>query len=153
MNHSRMATPFAMISLTTWLALAACGGSPAASPSASPASSAPTSASAKPAASTSAAASASAGAAASGSAAAAASGSSDWNTVVAAGKKEGKVSLIGPPGDQVRTSLVDAFQKEYGISVDYNAMAGNQVTAKVAPERAAGQFNWDVLIAGSAGTL
>ncbi|HLY66257.1 MAG TPA: extracellular solute-binding protein [Chloroflexota bacterium] len=77
----------------------------------------------------------------------------EWDAVVAAGKREGKVSLIGPPGDTIRASLVDPFEKQYGITVDYNALPGNQVATKVGTERAAGQYNWDVLIAGSAGTL
>lgn len=131
-DASRMATSLAGISLAALVALSACGSSGAspASPATSPSAKSP-----------------------SGAAAANASGSSDWDAAVAAAKKEGKVSLIGPPGDQVRASLVDDFQKQYGITVDYNAMAGNQVSAKVGPERAAGQYNWDVLIAGSGGTL
>ncbi len=85
--------------------------------------------------------------------AASASGSSEWDTVVAAGKREGKVTLIGPPGDAVTSVLTDEFQKQYGINVEYTALPGNQIPAKVATERGAGQFNWDVLIAGTAGTL
>src|SRR5712691_4650637 len=81
------------------------------------------------------------------------SGSSEWDTVVAAGKREGKVTLIGPPGDAVTSVLTDEFQKQYGINVEYTALPGNQIPAKVATERGAGQFNWDVLIAGTAGTL
>jgi iron(III) transport system substrate-binding protein len=82
-----------------------------------------------------------------------ASGSSDWNTVVAGGKGEGKVNLIAPPGDAVTRVLVDEFQKEYGINVEYTALPGSAAVAKVNTERSAGQYNWDVLIAGSAGTL
>jgi iron(III) transport system substrate-binding protein len=79
--------------------------------------------------------------------------SSEWDAVVAAGKAEGKVALIGPPGDAVTRALADEFQTQYGINVEYTALPGNAVPAKVTTERGAGQYNWDVLIAGSAGTL
>ncbi len=111
------------------LAFAACGGT--AAPAASPGSAAP----------------------AATRAAVPSATAADWDSVVAAAKKEGKVSLIGPPGDQVRSVLTDAFQKQYGITIDYNAMPGSQVAQKVGLERKAGQFNSDVLIAGSTGTL
>ncbi|HEX6512573.1 MAG TPA: extracellular solute-binding protein [Chloroflexota bacterium] len=127
------------IALSSWLALSACGQAPAATSSVQPA-----------------AASASAGAQPAkppASASTAAASSTDWDNVVAAGKREGKVSLIGPPGDQVRSALVDAFQKQYGITIDYNAMSGSAATSKVALERNASQYNWDVLIAGATGTL
>lgn len=87
------------------------------------------------------------------SAAAAASASSEWDTIVAAGKREGKLAIMGPPGDQVRGVLVDNFQKQYGITVDFTALPGNQATGKINLERQAGQYNYDILVAGSAGSL
>ena len=82
-----------------------------------------------------------------------AAGSANWDAVVAAGKAEGKVTLIGPPGDAVTSVLTDEFQKQYGITVEYTALPGSAVPAKVNTERSAGQYNWDVLIAGTANTL
>ncbi|HLQ31192.1 MAG TPA: extracellular solute-binding protein [Chloroflexota bacterium] len=111
--------------LASWLVLSGCGQGPAASASVQPA---------KP-------------------GSASASGSSDWETVVAAGKREGKVAVIGPPGDVVRNVLVDPFQKQYGMTVDYTALPGNAATARINLERNAGQYLWDILIAGSAGSL
>ena len=146
MRQGRGLTALGAGILGSLLALSACGQGSAASPSAAPASrGAPATASAS--------ASAAAANPASGSSSAAAGGSSDWNAVVAAGKREGKVSLLGPPGDAVRGALVDAFQKQYGITVDYTAMAGNAATARITQERSAGVYNWDVLIAGSTGSL
>jgi ABC-type glycerol-3-phosphate transport system substrate-binding protein len=82
-----------------------------------------------------------------------ATASADWDTVVAAGKGEGKVTLIGPPGDAVTNVLVEEFQTQYGINVEYTALPGSAVPTKVNTERSAGQYNWDVLIAGTANTL
>src|SRR6266567_2495165 len=86
-------------------------------------------------------------------AATAASAASEWDTVLAAGKSEGKVTLIGPPGEAVTRVLTDDFQQQYGITVEYTALPGNQIPPKVTTERSAGQYNWDILIAGTAGTL
>ncbi len=86
-------------------------------------------------------------------AATAASASANWDSVVAAAKAEGKLTVIGPPGQEVTSALTDDFQKQYGISVEYTAMPGSAVAAKVNTERAAGLYNWDVLIAGTTGTL
>jgi iron(III) transport system substrate-binding protein len=82
-----------------------------------------------------------------------AAASSTWDTTVAAAKSEGKVTLIGPPGDDVTRVLTDEFQKQYGINVEYSALPGSAVPAKVDTERSAGQYNWDILIAGTANTL
>lgn len=80
-------------------------------------------------------------------------GSSDWDTALAAAKREGKVTVIGPVGDQLNALLIDPFEKQYGITVDFSAMPGNAATARINTERSAGQYNLDVLIAGSAGSL
>jgi len=136
------------VAVASLLTLAACGG--AAAPASGPASSAATSVGATAAKPSGAASSGPASPAAAG---ASASGSADWDSVVAAGKKEGKVALMGPPGDQVRSVLIDNFEKQYGINVDYTALPGNQATGKILLERQANQFNYDILIAGSAGSL
>ncbi|HEX6511582.1 MAG TPA: hypothetical protein VF157_04735, partial [Chloroflexota bacterium] len=82
-----------------------------------------------------------------------ASGSTDWNTVLAAAKREGRVSVILPQGDTVNTVLVEPFQKQYGIQVDSSALSGNASTSRINLERGGGQYNVDVLISGSAGIL
>src|SRR5437870_5774740 len=123
--------------------LAACSATPAASPGPGTASSPPpSSAAASPAAK-----------AASTSGAASASGSSEWEAIVAAGKREGKVTMFGPVGNEVREVLVDAFQKQYGIAVELTSVPGNTIGQKVILERNAGQYNWDVLIAGTTNSL
>jgi iron(III) transport system substrate-binding protein len=110
-----------------WLALAACGGQAAAPASPAKPATSPAASNAAPA---------------------------DWDATVAAAKKEGKVSIIVPVGDDaVRNVLVDPFQKQYGITVDAISLPGAAATARILQERGAGQFNLDVQIAGSAGSL
>ena len=109
------------------VALSACGGQAAAPASGAPA--------AKPA------------------AASAAAAPADWDGVVAAAKKEGKVTVVGPVGDAMSRILVDPFQKQFGITVDFLALPGNAATARINQERSAGQYTMDILIAGSAGSL
>ncbi|MBI2756838.1 MAG: extracellular solute-binding protein [Chloroflexi bacterium] len=76
----------------------------------------------------------------------------DWNAVVGAAKREGKLSVIGPQGTDVRDSLVNGFQKLYPeIKVEVQGLAGNQVGPKVIAEQGAGQFLNDVIIAGAGG--
>jgi iron(III) transport system substrate-binding protein len=82
-----------------------------------------------------------------------ASSPTSWDGVVAAAKREGKVSIIVPAGDTVNNVLVQPFQQQYGISVDYTALSGTQSTSKINLERSGGQYNTDVLISGSAGIL
>ena len=47
---------------------------------------------------------------------AAAPGQEEWERVLQAAKKEGKVSMIGPVGADRRDALTIAFEKKYGIS-------------------------------------
>ncbi len=163
MTFVRMRLPAALTGLAL---LSACGGQaappssgpvssatkPSAAASQAAASSAPASASAKPAAS-SAAAKPAASASATGSASAAVAAPADWQAqwdkALAAGKQEGKVSVIVPPGDVYR-SILDAFQKKYGITVESLATTGQaELVPKLTGERAAGQFNWDVVMHSS----
>ena len=85
--------------------------------------------------------------------AASAAAPADWDSVVAAAKKEGKVSVLGPVGDAMSRILVDPFQQQFGITVDFLALPGNAATARINQERSAGQYTMDILIAGSAGSL
>jgi len=73
-----------------------------------------------------------------------------WNDVIAAAKKEGKVSLIGPQGNQMRDALSQGFQKAYpGVEVDLQSLAGDQIGPKVLTPMAAGQHVVDLAITGT----
>ncbi len=78
----------------------------------------------------------------------------EWEQVLAAAKKEGTVSLIGPVGSDRSDGLREPFVKKYGIKVEYLAARGSEVGPKLTTERNAGMFLWDVFIGGtSTGTV
>src|SRR5947209_14226645 len=70
--------------------------------------------------------------------------SSSWNDVVAAAKKEGKVSVIGPQGNEIRDALTQGFTKAFpGIEVDLQSLPGDQTGPKVITPMSAGQHPFD----------
>jgi iron(III) transport system substrate-binding protein len=73
----------------------------------------------------------------------------EWEKVLAAGKKEGKVAVIGPVGADRRDVLVEPFQKKYGITVEYFADRGSGIGPRLSAERGAGQYLWDASITGT----
>ncbi|HET8562488.1 MAG TPA: extracellular solute-binding protein [Candidatus Binatia bacterium] len=77
----------------------------------------------------------------------------DWESTLAAAKKEGKVSVMTDVTATLRDALTLEFQKKYGISVDLFGSSGREVAPRVAAERKAGQFLWDIYIHGSTTAL
>ena len=53
----------------------------------------------------------------------------------------------------LRDALTLEFQKKYGISVELFGSSGREVAPRVAAERKAGQFLWDIYIHGSTTAL
>ncbi len=77
-----------------------------------------------------------------------------WERVLAAAKKEGKVVVSGPVGASVRDALTEGFQKRYpSIRVEYDGSSTRDFATRVAAERKAGKFLWDVFIHGSPETM
>ena len=77
-----------------------------------------------------------------------------WEQIIAAAKKEGMVSVIGPQGSETRDALSLAFQKKYPeIRVDLQSMAGSQIGPKLFNELAAGRNTTDLLITGTTTAL
>lgn len=73
----------------------------------------------------------------------------DWERTVKAAKKEAKVSMFGPTGTARRDALVRPFEKKFGITVEY---LGGRVTTfppRIAAERGARHYNWDLIVAGA----
>ncbi|MFF5297128.1 ABC transporter substrate-binding protein [Paractinoplanes globisporus] len=68
--------------------------------------------------------------------------------LVAAAKAEGKVVMSGPPDQNVRAQLPAAFQKAYGITVDYIGTGGSDNAARLRSERQAGIYSQDVFVGG-----
>ena len=74
----------------------------------------------------------------------------EWDKIVAAAKKEGKVSVIGPQGTETKDALTLAFQKKHpDIRIEFNGMSGSAVTAKVLNEQGARKYLVDVAVTGT----
>ena len=69
----------------------------------------------------------------------------EWEETLAAAKKEGVVSIWGPPGTWARKALAVAFQKSFpDIKVAYQGASGSRHWPKIARERRAGLYTIDV---------
>src|ERR687885_39917 len=79
----------------------------------------------------------------------AAASASDWDALVAAARKEGKVVVSGPPDPGASTRIPEAFRQRFGIEVEYLAGNSSQLAARIQGERAAGQYTMDVSLSGS----
>ncbi len=78
-----------------------------------------------------------------------ASVSGDWDALVAAAKKEGKVVVKGPPTAAVRSDVVAAFKQRFGIDMEYTGGQSGDAATQLAAERKAGQYTTDAILAGA----
>lgn len=72
----------------------------------------------------------------------------EWERVLAAAKKEGKVVVQGSPDPVMRRRLLPMFQSRFGIAVEYLAGRASEIAARVRTERAAGLYTIDVYLSG-----
>lgn len=72
----------------------------------------------------------------------------DWNAVVEAAKKEGKVVVAGSPDPVMRNEIIPKFKERYGIGIEFLAGRSSEISARVKTERAAGIYSVDVYLAG-----
>jgi iron(III) transport system substrate-binding protein len=80
--------------------------------------------------------------------------SGDWERIVAAAKREGRVALIGPPGSQVPAALTAGFRERYPeINADFNGLTTQQATSRLLNELAAGVNQTDIFITGTTTAL
>ncbi len=80
----------------------------------------------------------------------AAQSSPSWQQVVAAAKKEGAVSILGPEGVEARDALTRPFHTKYPeIEVEFQSMEGPKIAPKLIAELAAGRNSTDMVIAGT----
>ncbi len=77
----------------------------------------------------------------------------EWDKVLAAAKKEGTVAVVGPTGTDRHDTLTRSFEKKYGIKVEYLGDRGSGIGPKIAAERNAGKFLWDVFVGGTTTAL
>jgi iron(III) transport system substrate-binding protein len=77
-----------------------------------------------------------------------------WDTTLAAAKREGRISIMGPQGNEMRDALTIGFQQQYpDVQMDYQGMSGSALAAKVIGELGAGQHVTDLALAGSTGVI
>lgn len=76
-----------------------------------------------------------------------------WDEVVAAGKREGKVVIVGSPDPVMRRDIIPAFTARYGIQVEYIAGSSSTLVSRIRIERASGLYSVDVYMAGNDTTV
>lgn len=72
-----------------------------------------------------------------------------WDRLIAAAQKEGKVVVLGPPDGRVRQEVPAAFKARFGVTVEYIGGRSSESSAKLRSERTAGVYTVDVVFAGS----
>jgi putative spermidine/putrescine transport system substrate-binding protein len=80
-----------------------------------------------------------------------AGGGADWDALVAAAKKEGKVTLtVGAGGGaQARQVLTPAFKEDFGIDLEVLVSPSTQMVSRLKLEQSSGSTTMDVAIGGS----
>ena len=78
-----------------------------------------------------------------------AAGSGDWDILVDAAKKEGKVTVSIPASAEMRKQLEDQFKKRYGVEVEVFTARGSAAVRRMADEFKAGVRHFDLHIGGS----
>jgi len=73
-----------------------------------------------------------------------------WNSALAQAKTEGKVVVLGPPGDRIRDAITQNFAKAFpDVSLEFSGARGGELATKIKAERDAGIYSVDVLISGT----
>ena len=71
-----------------------------------------------------------------------------WKTLISDAQDEGTVTVAGPPSPDVSEKLPEAFDKAFGIKVEYLAGSSGETAQKIASEREADIHSLDVFLAG-----
>jgi len=77
------------------------------------------------------------------------SGSMEWEQLVDAAKKEGKVTVSLPASAEMKKRVEEQFKKRYGIEVETFTARGSAAVRRMADEFKAGVRNFDLHIGGS----
>jgi iron(III) transport system substrate-binding protein len=73
-----------------------------------------------------------------------------WDQAVAQAKTEGKVVVLGPPGDQIRDAITKGFAKAFpNITIEFSGARGGELATRIKAERDAAIYSVDVLINGT----
>jgi len=81
------------------------------------------------------------------------SGSTEWDYLVDAAKKEGKVTISIPASAEMRKQIEDHFKKRYGVEVEVFTARGSAGVRRMADEFKAGVRHFDLHIGGSASII
>ena len=82
-----------------------------------------------------------------------ATGSAEWDKLVDAAKKEGKVTVSIPASAELRKQLEDQFKKRYGVEVEIFTARGSAAVRRMADEFKAGVRFFDLHIGGSSSII
>ena len=77
------------------------------------------------------------------------SGAAEWDKLVDAAKKEGKVTVSLPASAEMKRQIEEAFKKRYGIEVETFTARGSAAVRRMADEFKAGVRHFDLHIGGS----
>src|SRR5512139_2473132 len=73
----------------------------------------------------------------------------DWDKIVEAAKKEGKVVASIPPSPELRKLMEIAFTRRYGIATEFVPARGSAIIQRIVSEAKAGVQYFDVHIGGT----
>jgi iron(III) transport system substrate-binding protein len=73
----------------------------------------------------------------------------DWDKIVEAGRKEGKIVASIPPSAELRKLMELAFPKRYGIAVEFVPARGGNIIRRMVDEAKAGVQYFDIHIGGT----
>ena len=76
-------------------------------------------------------------------------GNAEWDRVVEAAKKEGRVVASIPPSPELRKGLEEAFTKRFGIVVESVPARGGAIIRRIVEESKAGIHYFDLHIGGT----
>jgi len=77
----------------------------------------------------------------------------EWDKLVEAAKKEGKISISLPASAELKRQLEEQFKKRYGIEVEVFTSRGSTAVRRMADEFKAGVRHFDLHIGGSSSIL
>jgi iron(III) transport system substrate-binding protein len=77
----------------------------------------------------------------------------EWETTLAAGRKEGIVVVGIPASSELRLAIGEKFKNKFGISIELLSARGPENAMRIVTEHNAGVRYYDVLVAGGATPL
>ena len=76
------------------------------------------------------------------------SAQAEWDALVAAAKREGKVAIAGAPGSGYREAVMEFRTRYPEIQVEYQGFNARDMQVRFLGEREVGQYLWDIIING-----